>query len=129
MKKYLALFSLILFSCKKPAVEKPQNLIDEPVMVAMLYDLTVLEAIKSHAISNGTTSPMQTNEYLYKKYGVDSLQFVQNEKYYASNITTYKRIFDQVNQRILDSLAYKKESQSTTIKTDRAPDAELEQSH
>ena len=41
-----ATFLMILFlaACSKPAVEKPDNLIEEGKMVDIMYDLSLLEA-------------------------------------------------------------------------------------
>ena len=127
MKKNIVLILLILVSCQKAAVEKPDQLIEEAIMVDILFDLTVLESAKAHTISNGTAATIQTNEYLYKKYAIDSLQFVQNEKYYAANIKTYKRIFDKVNQRIQDSLYLPEKQKSEKSKTNKAADSDIEQ--
>lgn len=126
MKKSIVLILLFLASCQKAAVEKPDQLIEEEVMVNILYDLTVLESVKAHTISNGTATTIQTNEYLYKKYAIDSLQFVQNEKYYASNIKVYKRIYDKVNQRIQDSLYPPEKKKLEKSKTNKATDSDFE---
>jgi hypothetical protein len=40
------------------------------------------------------------SQYIYKKYKIDSIQFVQNNKYYASNIEEYKKMFERVKSRL-----------------------------
>lgn len=68
-------------------------------MIDILYDLSLLEAIKSQNI-NGGISNESANEYLYKKYKIDSIQLVQNNKYYAADVEEYKKMFEEVKSRL-----------------------------
>ncbi|MFT3794948.1 DUF4296 domain-containing protein [Flavobacterium sp.] len=112
MKRVAFLLGLmvLLASCKDQVVEKPEKLLDEGTMANVLYDLAVIEAMKSR--DQGLTGN-STPQYVYKKYGIDSLQFVQNNQYYAAEIAKYKKIYDKVNERlenerkVADSLARK----------------------
>lgn len=112
MKK-IALFLgvlIALVSCKDTVVEKPAKLIDEQTMANIIYDLTVLEAIKTKDPKMVGTS---TSDYVYKKYNIDSVQFASNNRYYSAEIAKYKNIYDKVNARLesekklADSLANK----------------------
>ena len=49
MSKKWLLFGLIImsFGCNSNSVEKPKNLIEKDKMVAILYDISLLEAIKT----------------------------------------------------------------------------------
>ncbi len=100
MKKLFAIFgSLLILACSQSSVEKPDKLIDEDKMVDIFYDLSLLEAIKAHnpgVIQNA----VEPNKYLYKKYGIDSLQFAQSNRYYATDIKRYKRMYGRVNKRL-----------------------------
>ena len=102
MKKIIALF--ILFSmvvgCQESAVPKPDNLIDEDVLVSILYDLSLLEAMKSQNPAVLETNNINPNTYIYSKYKIDSLQFARSNKYYASDIKKYKEIVENVNKKI-----------------------------
>ncbi|MEY3498920.1 MAG: hypothetical protein RL308_589 [Bacteroidota bacterium] len=102
MKKIIAL--LILFSmgisCQESAIPKPDNLIDEDVLVSILYDLSLLEAIKSQNPAILETNNINPNTYIYSKYKIDSLQFARSNKYYASDIKKYKEIVENVNKKI-----------------------------
>ena len=110
MKKILTILLLSLIaSCGNNPVDKPEKLIDEDIMVDVFYDLALLEAIKAHSpatIQNGRAS----NKYIYKKYSIDSLQFAQSNRYYASDIKQYKKMYARVGKRLernkkqLDSL-------------------------
>jgi len=104
MKNILFFFSAILLlgSCKNEVVEKPAKLIDEDQMVNIIYDLALLEAIKSQYQISATENQVNPKEYIYKKYNIDSLQFAQSNHYYASDIGNYKKMYDKVSQRLAD---------------------------
>lgn len=101
MKKSI-LFCLLLsiISCQS-TVEKPEKLIEKDKMIDIMYDLSLLEAIKSQNI-NGGISNESANEYLYKKYKIDSIQLVQNNKYYATDVEEYKKMFEEVKSRLVN---------------------------
>ena len=102
MKKIIVL--VVLFSmvvgCQESAVPKPDNLIDEDVLVSILYDLSLLEAMKSQNPAVLETNNINPNTYIYSKYKIDSLQFARSNKYYASDIKKYKEIVENVNKKI-----------------------------
>lgn len=102
MKKIIALFILftMVVGCQESAVPKPDNLIDEDVLVSILYDLSLLEAIKSQNPAVLETNNINPNTYIYSKYKIDSLQFARSNKYYASDIKKYKEIVENVNKKI-----------------------------
>ena len=102
MKKilFLLLVSVAFASCKKNTVAKPAQLIEEGVMVNIIYDLTILEAVKYENAASLEANNIIPKEYIYKKYSIDSLQFAQNNQYYASDIDNYKKIYDQVKQKM-----------------------------
>lgn len=100
MKKSLPLFSLLLLliGCNDAMVQKPEKRIDKEKMVNIIYDITILDAMRTR-----NASPAEhgiTRDYIYKKYNIDSLQFAQNNEYYASDIQEYKKIYDKVNARV-----------------------------
>jgi hypothetical protein len=123
MKKLVTIFLLfaILISCQKPAVSKPDNLIDEEVMVDIMYDVSVLEAMKSQKAFVLEANKINPNTYIYKKYKIDSLQFANSDKFYASDIKKYKEIFDKVNKR----MGEKMERLKKATNSNRAPDDNL----
>jgi hypothetical protein len=102
MKKIILMFSLVLFlaSCNHNAVEKPENLIEEEVMTNILYDLSILEAMKSQNPYAPQNQSMNPKDYIFKKYKIDSLQFATSNRYYVSQIEAYKKMYDQVNERL-----------------------------
>lgn len=109
----LLAFLLVLISCTS-AIEKPKKLIEKDKMVDILYDIALLEAIKSQNV-NGGISSKKANEFLFKKYKIDSLQWEENNKFYASDIEEYKKMYEEVKKRIQDETqkANKASSEST----------------
>jgi len=101
MSKKWFLFGLIVLflGCNSNSVEKPKNLIGKDKMVAILYDISLLEAIKNQNINGGITTKMGY-DYIYKKYKIDSLQFSNSNKYYASDIEEYKKMFEKVKEKL-----------------------------
>lgn len=108
MKKYflfLALFSIVV-SCQKETVEKPDNLIDREKMIDIMYDLSVLQGIRSINQSELDSNFINPNTYIYKKYKIDSLQFAKSNQYYAAaSIKEYGELYDKVNERLLENKA------------------------
>jgi hypothetical protein len=99
MKRSVLICLLFSFISCNNAVEKPKNLIEKDKMVDILYDLSLLEAIKSQNISGGISNK-DANAYLYKKYKIDSIQLAQSNKYYASDVDEYKKMFGKVKSRL-----------------------------
>lgn len=98
IKTLLLALLLVFVSCAN-TVEKPKKLIDKDKMVDILFDIALLEAVKSQNI-NGGISSKKANEFLFKKYQIDSLQWEENNKYYASDIEEYKKMYQEVKRRI-----------------------------
>ena len=107
MKKVLSFLVILILivSCKEEIVEKPDNLIEKNKMVDIMYDLAILEGIKYQNITSLADYNMNSSQYIYKKYKIDSLQFVQSNVYYASNYEEYKEFFDEIVKRIDDQKA------------------------
>ena len=110
---------LLLAGCKNEVVEKPDKLIEEDEMVNIIYDLSILEAMKYQ--SNQSEAPkyaINPKEYIYKKYHIDSLQFARSNHYYASDMGNYKKMYDKVSNRIK---AEQKQIDATIKTGDKVP--------
>ncbi len=102
MKKLLLSFLvifIILVSCKDSPVKTPENVIDENKMVDILYDLSLLDAIKTQGFGSQQNYPT-TVQFLKNKYKIDSVTFANNVKYYASDIANYKKMYEKVKDRL-----------------------------
>lgn len=125
MKAFSILFfTLVLFiSCKDEAIRKPKGLIEEDKMVAIYYDLAVLEGIKSQNIL--AFQSLRSNDFIYKKYKIDSLQFAKSTKFYSSDINNYKKMLDEVGEKIetqkkqIDSIINKNPQKATLSKASK----------
>ena len=99
-KRIVVIFGVFaVLACNSTTVDKPDNLIEKDKMISILYDISVLEAVKTQSINGGISSKASA-EYIYKKYKIDSLQLVKSTKYYASDIEEYKKMVDQVKDRL-----------------------------
>ncbi len=90
------LLGLVTFSCQKDPVKKPKKFIEEETMISILYDLSLLEAIKSNNPVILEQHQINPHTYIYKKYKIDSLQFVENNLYYAADLKRYKKMYEKV---------------------------------
>ena len=96
---FLAILA-ILASCTKEIVKTPDRLIEKEKMVDIMYDLSLVSAIKIKNPSTLDSVKINSNEYIYKKYTIDSAQFAQNNIYYAADYEEYKKMFEQVKLRL-----------------------------
>jgi len=99
MKNSILMVLLLVFVSCNNAIEKPKNLIEKDKMIDILYDISLLEAIKTQNI-NGGIKNKDANQYIYKKYSIDSTQLAQSNKYYASDVEEYKKMFEEVKTRL-----------------------------
>src|SRR6187402_987680 len=102
MKKIVSLFALValLISCDKELVKKPANLIDKKVMGDILYDMSILEAAKYQGSDSLYAYGINPKTYIYKKYKIDSLRFAKSTAYYAADYREYKKMYDNLNNRL-----------------------------
>lgn len=91
---------VFLCSCVQKLIDEPDNLISEEKITNILYDLAILNAAKStnsKILKNNGIEPMQ---YLFSKYEIDSVQFVESNRYYASLPEEYENIYTAINERL-----------------------------
>ncbi|HET8736076.1 MAG TPA: DUF4296 domain-containing protein [Pricia sp.] len=101
MKKIISLLITIsLLACSENLLEKPDNLIPEDTMVEVLTDLAVVNAARSTNISVLRNNGIEPMAYIYKKHGIDSTQFVESDRYYASLPEKYEQIYKKVETRL-----------------------------
>jgi hypothetical protein len=126
MKKIvLFLLVLIVGACNsKNEIPKPAKPIEKAVMEDILYDLALLQALKSYSPEKLTKNNINSKTYIYQKYKIDSLQLVENNKYYASDFAEYQIMFNHVAERLekqkaeMDTLAKKEEKKTQKKKKD-----------
>ncbi|MEB8345922.1 DUF4296 domain-containing protein [Flavobacteriaceae bacterium KMM 6898] len=122
MKKViLYIFCIALVSCGEKVVKEPEQLISKEKMADILYDLAILTAAKNTSSDILIKNKIETMEYLYTKYGIDSIQFVENNLYYASNPADYVAIYTDVDSRL--GVVQKKMEEARKIKADSIKEA------
>ncbi|NJB71141.1 hypothetical protein GGR42_001603 [Saonia flava] len=110
---FLVLILILLVSCAEKLIEEPENLIAEDKMTDILYDLSLLVAVKNTSRAILEDNDIEIMEYLYVKHKIDSVQFVQSDLYYASTPAIYESIYRKVETRLE---ATKKEMQDARMK-------------
>jgi hypothetical protein len=110
MKKIsiILLTFFLIVACKKTILEAPKNLIEEDKMIDILYDISILEAIKISQPTSLQTKGIDPKTYIYKKYKIDSLQFAKSDQYYASDLKVYSKMY----QKVIDKIAAQKTKDS-----------------
>ena len=81
-------------------MEEPENLIPRGKMADILYDMALLDAIDNSYPQVLAENDLRTMEFLFEKYGIDSLQFVRSDLYYASIPAEYQKIYEAVEERL-----------------------------
>ncbi len=132
MKKQgiLTVLMLLLFSCAEKLIEKPDNVIPQDKMVLILKDMAIINAAKGTNLGKLRDNGVDPTTYVFEKYEVDSAQFVDSDRYYASLPIVYESIYKEVeasleNQRVqleaekkeMDSLNMLKKSPTSITPT------------
>ncbi len=103
-KSFYIIVLFLIISCRNSGVEKPKNLLSQAEMTSIYYDMILLQSIQTtqpFVLDKYSISP---TDYIYKKYEIDSATFFENNKYYASDPKTYKKMFDVVTKKIDENM-------------------------
>ncbi|TJY37970.1 DUF4296 domain-containing protein [Pontimicrobium aquaticum] len=136
--KIVAILCVLIFvGCNSNNIErpkKPKNLIKKQDMVNILYDMSILTASKGVNKKLLEENGVFPEDFVYEKYGIDSVQFALSNEYYAYKLETYEEIFNQVKNRlteekkVLDSIknieAEERKKRRDQEKSTRAPEVE-----
>jgi len=118
MTKYVMMVFVfgLFMSCDNDKMNKPDNLIPESRMVDIIVDLSMLnsgQGLNKALLDNAGIIP---EDYVYAKYGIDSIQFNSSNAYYAHNIDMYQDIYTNVKLKLNSKKEfYKKLSEEETI--------------
>ncbi|MBP2831420.1 DUF4296 domain-containing protein [Aquimarina sp. U1-2] len=139
MKKYtFLLIFIVAFSCQtldKP--QKPEILLGEDKMVAILSDLAFVKAAKTSFRKVLETKHINPETYILQKHHIDSAVFAQNNAWYTHQQEAYEHILTQVKsnleaskakyeaikkeedsiKKVQDSVKKAKDSLQTTLRT------------
>lgn len=87
-------------ACNEKVVEKPEDLIPREKMVDILYDLSLLNAGKAIDPDALKEKNIQTMDYIYRKYDIDSARYARSDLYYASVPLEYEAIYRTLVNRL-----------------------------
>ena len=101
MKKVIYLgVVLAIFACSENHVKKPKVLLDEETMENILFDVAVLQAAKANSPEVLQANNIDSKDYIYKKYKIDSATYHQNNRYYAGDVRKHKHMHKRVLTRL-----------------------------
>jgi len=101
MKKIGVLIAFILcIACNEQLVKKPENLIPKEQMIQVLKEMAIVNAAKNTSLDKFQDNKLDPTTYVFKKFKIDSLQFVRSNKYYASKPDVYEEIYIEIDTLI-----------------------------
>lgn len=104
---YIIFVFISVIGCSKYKASKPNTLLEKEQMIAIIYDISILQAARSHS-PQIVDSSYSINEYIYKKYKIDSITLLENQRYYASNPKEFRKMYKQVQDKVLKEIETKK---------------------
>jgi hypothetical protein len=81
-------------------MEAPDDLISKEKMADILYDIALINSIDNSYPQVLVSKNIKVMDFVFKKYGIDSTQFVQSVRYYASVPVLYEEIYQAVEDRL-----------------------------
>ena len=105
----------LLATCEnKSKTVMPSRLLTEQEMIAIMYDVQILEADMNYRKSNGKMIGDMPREYyqqLFEHYGINDSIFNQNMRYYTQDPAIMERIMDSVMERLSKEQSRRDDSQ------------------
>lgn len=90
-----------LVSCQDvKRMEKPEDLIPKDKMADILVEMSLVQGAKSANRRLFEETGLKPKAYLWERFDIDSLQFVESNNYYAENYDEYQDIYLEVQQRL-----------------------------
>ena len=97
MRKLFILLILIM-SCSNQ--DGPSDLMSEEQMLNFLLDINIINSSRAYRNNSDLNYYNIKDTFLYKKHNIDSLQFVNSNKYYSSNPKQYLRIYSNLQKKM-----------------------------
>lgn len=92
---------LISFSCQDlDKTERPNDLIPEGKMIDVLTEIALLNAARNYNKQKLESTGIDPEEFIFKRFNIDSLQFERSNDYYSEQYSDYERIYDSVKVRL-----------------------------
>lgn len=98
MKQLLLLTVVLLLvsACAEELIEKPDNLIPEDKMVLIIKEMAIVNAAKATNLSKLRENGVEPTSFIFAKFEIDSAQFVDSDRYYASKPLRYENMYKKV---------------------------------
>lgn len=97
----LMIFFFAISACQNISQpEKPKDLIPKDKMVDILIDTYLANAARSLDNKTIIANGVKMDSMIYKKFGIDSLQFARSNAFYAADVNSYMDIFKKVETRL-----------------------------
>lgn len=121
-KTALLLLAILAASCGKEGVEKPKRLLNEDEMANVIYDMTMMQSVRSSQPQLLESNGVNPKSYVFSKYRIDSLTLAQNNAWYAADMDKYQDILKKVTDRIAkEKDATSKTAKSSTVTPSPSP--------
>lgn len=99
--KYLIVICVLIASCSDSSEPKaPKNLISKDKMVDVLIDLSLVSSAKGINKKVLEKNGITPDEYVFKRFKIDSAQFSESNAYYSYYIDDYKQILNEVQDSL-----------------------------
>lgn len=102
MKRLLAFFLTSIFLVSCTSENRPEGIVERNKMVDVLTDVHLVNGYSSTVMDLDTVKKV-TATYLnmvYKKHGIDSVQFKKSLQYYSRNPQMLSEMYDQVIKKL-----------------------------
>jgi len=100
-------FLVSCYQLEKP--KKPDGLISKSNMVNIIVDLKLLASVTSQSSKVLDSNNVDSENFVYQKYNIDSTLFAVSSDYYAYNIQDYIDIYEKVKDSLETLSNYYKE--------------------
>jgi len=96
----LFLVFILIFACAEKLIEPPDRLISSEKMVDILNDMALFNAAQTTNFSKLQSNGIESMKFIFEKHGIDSVQFVMSDRYYASRPVEYESIYSKVGEKL-----------------------------
>jgi hypothetical protein len=78
-------------------------------MENILFDVAILQSVKANSPEILQANNIDSKDFIYKKYKIDSTTYHQNNRYYAGDVRKHKHMHKRILAR-LEELSHNKAS-------------------
>ena len=98
---FILLILFVAVGCES-SYKKPDNLIDKKQIENIIFDILILNSINANSLM--TEGEIISDEFVFQRYSVDSVQFYESEMYYSKMPRVHSQIYSNVKKRILKKM-------------------------